>query len=201
MKKTRVRFAGLFALLLTLSFLFSGCATEKPLFKYALCDYDHSYFAHGNCNAITSDTDLFDPDNVTLTFHYGRLNGTNVKPEDVVYMDIYVRASKYSHFNPDGSSFIMGEGESYLIKRVEDDWRSEKYLCRCSYAEDPTAYGVWESITVPKEIFVHEEGYFTVHVQFPATEKRGEHIPFNMIIMRYQKLRSGKIRISIAEND
>ncbi|MBO5755268.1 MAG: hypothetical protein J6R89_04325 [Clostridia bacterium] len=203
MKKARIRFVRYLSALFILLFLFSGCGKERSLFKYALRDAYFSYpNGRGNCNAIQSDTDLFDPDDITLAFHYGRLKGTNTNV-NVPHVDIYVQACEIK-----GYSYGMARkpipdyglaGEPYFVKRVEDNWQSEKFLCACSYAEDPTAHGVWEKITVPKEIFKEKEGLFTIYVQFPVTEEKSEHVPFSLILMEYEVLRSGRIRISFVE--
>ena len=100
-------------------------------------------------SAYKSDKRTFDINNVTLDFYYGvHFYGTEEHERQTLYdvpsFDLY---------------FQYKNNEKIFIKHVEENLVSDKY--RCGHTEDskPT-YNHYESITIPKETFKEESGFF-----------------------------------------
>lgn len=109
--------------------------------------------------AYRSDKTEFNIDDVTLVFYYGGYyyNGVEYELEnlyDFPYFDLY---------------FSDGGGERYFVKRVEENFVSEKYNIHFTYDENwnvvERTFNHSEVITIPKEIFKDESGriYFAVY--------------------------------------
>ena len=116
-------------------------------FKPSASDETSPYFA-----AYKSDKTEFDIDNVTLEFFYGG----NYSPEIEFELE---HGSNYPWFD---IGFKNDEHDRVLIKRVEENFVSEKYRCRVILSENRETYEVKynhsETITIPKEMFTKETG-------------------------------------------
>lgn len=109
--------------------------------------------------AYKSDKTEFDIDNVTLFFYYGGYYYQGIEYElenihDFPYFELY---------------FTDDDGVKYFVKRVEENFVSEKY--RCDIVRDDNWYitevkfNHSESITIPPEVFKKDTGkiYFSVY--------------------------------------
>lgn len=156
--------------------LFTGCA--KPFYK-------------GNggqnstiCRAVRSDTNIFDLDDVTLEWHFnvGR------------HYDLVPGTGKYilEPDTPFDLYFYVDRETRFFIKRVEGAFDEKRFRCDPDKNHDG---GVWETYTVPKEVFVDEKGWFYFVVVRPATDEKAESIVWKTLAIFYEKIGKGKVRL------
>ena len=141
-------------LLLIFSLLLTGCVREEPFYKSSLDMY------RGQCIAVsgTNESHVYDIDKVILNIHYGITTAPNEsdKQLDVPYIDLYFV-----------SSDVKNEPVGYHIKREDGNYFDEKYWCHILPSGEGREHmkkGLWETVTVPKEIFTEEAGFFKYYV-------------------------------------
>ena len=167
-------------LLLILSLLLTGCVEEKPFYKGW-----PSMGSKNVCRAVRSDTNVFDLDDVTLEWHFNVPRHAEWIPEtgEIVYepetpFDLY---------------FCVDRENRFFIKRVEDAFDTKKiYTCE---PEKEHEGGIWESYTVPREVFVKEKGYFYFVIVRPATEEQSEQIVWDTLAVFYEKIGKDRVRL------
>lgn len=104
--------------------------------------------------AYESNDDEFDIDNVTLNFSYGRH---------------YVDVGDVQHTIDAGLSypnfdlcFVNDEGTTIVVKHVEENLISEKYMCEPVYSDKirltKVTFNHSEKLTIPKELFNKDSG-------------------------------------------
>ena len=109
--------------------------------------------------AYRSDKTEFNINDVTLDFYYG---------------GYYYQGAEYELENAhDFPSFELyftdNEGNKFLVKRVEENFVSDKYSCDLIYDNDWNVINVdfnhSEAVTIPKEIFTEDVGliYFSIY--------------------------------------
>lgn len=109
--------------------------------------------------AYKSEKTEFYIDDVTLDFYYGGYyhNGVEFELENIYnfpYFELY---------------FIDNDGNSFFVKRIEENFVSEKYSCEVVYDENwyitEVIFKYSEAITIPQEIFKEESGkiYFSIY--------------------------------------
>ena len=116
-------------------------------------------------SAYRSSKTEFDIDDVNLEFYYGgyyMVGAENhlVGSENIPSFELY---------------FVDQRGKEILVKSVEENFVSEKYRCTCVYDENrnfiETAFNHSETLTVPKEVFLKETGYFYFSIQRPFSDE------------------------------
>ncbi len=167
-------------LLLICSLLFTGCmkADEKPFYKGT---WGSSRVV---CRAVRSDTNIFDLDHVTLEWHFNVEQRQDIIPEtgEIIRepntpFDLYFYANRETRF---------------FIKRVEDAFDKKRLQCD---PEKNHEGGVWETYTVPREVFADEKGWFYFVVVRPATDEKAESIVWKTLAIFYEKIGKDKVRL------
>ena len=167
-------------LLLVFALLFTGCTKEEPFYKGW-----PPMGSNTSCRAVRSETNVFDLDDVTLEWHFNVPRHAEWIPEtgEIVYepetpLDLY---------------FCVDRENRFFIKRVEDAFDTKKrYTCE---PEKEHEGGVWESYTVPREVFVKEKGYFYFVIVRPATEEQPEQIVWDTLAVFYEKIGKDRVRL------
>ena len=117
----------------------------------ASIQYPH-YFAY------SSDEREFDIDNVTLTVYYG---------VDISYQSLEEYrddTASYSSFDFIIESFTVGcEPIYHLVRHIDENFVSEKYLCDVRYTSDLKAirnieFEHSEEVRLPRELFANDSG-------------------------------------------
>ena len=167
MKKLVTKSIGVTLILLTLFYTFMGCNVLEDIFNESESILDKPLrggfdFGDGGevpaCTAAyESDTRVFDIDDVTLTFYYGHSFG---KTEEEVEHN-----RTHGNSYPEFSLYFQDEnGTRYLIRHVDENFVSTKYSCTWIVDDDwyiiDIEYNYSETITIPRECFINEEGYF-----------------------------------------
>ena len=178
-------------------FAFSACnnGTLESGFKPGSSAPGPSHFA-----AYRSDKTEFDIDDVTLDFYYG-----GYYPSGIEFTKTH--AQNYPVFEV---YFVDdADGSKYFIKRVEENFVSEKYSCELLRDENwyitEIKFNHSETITIPKEIFTKESGkiYFQIHgVNVHEQEQEPEKEPkVHCIVSNYifYKVTEGKVILSDKE--
>ena len=144
--------------MLTSVFAFSACdnGTLEAGFKSTASDESNPF----QC-AYKSDKTKFDIDDVTLDFYYGVL---------FIHIENIIETYSYPIFEV---FFDNDDGDKHIIKRVEENFVSEKYRWEYDLDEfdyDELDYGKFdhieptkkfnhsESITIPKKLFSRDSG-------------------------------------------
>lgn len=191
MKKT----LSLVLAIITLLFCFVGCDNLTPIageekgledgFKPSNSDESPSLYC-----AYKSNKTEFSIDDVTLDFYYGGYyyNGVEFELEnirDIPSFELY---------------FQDDHGGQFFIKRVDENFVSEKYSCDLVYDDNwkikEVKFNYSETITIPQEIFSEESGliYFSI---FGTNQKELE--PQHKVIAGigfYYKVVDGKVTLS-----
>lgn len=109
--------------------------------------------------AYKSDINEFNIDDVTLEFFFGGHYPSGVEHE-LSYGRNYPTFELY---------FVDEEGNRYFVKRIEENFVSDKYSCEVVYDENwyitEIRYNHSEQITIPPEVFTKENGqiWFEIH--------------------------------------
>lgn len=120
--------------------------------------YPH-YFAY------SSDEREFDIDNVTLTVYYGVYLSYQSLEE---YRD---DTASYSSFDFTIESFTVGcEPIYHLVRHIDENFVSEKYLCDVRYTSDLKAirdieFEHSEEVRLPRELFANDSGCIWLHLE------------------------------------
>ena len=140
--------------------------------------------------AYKSDKTEFPIDDVTLDFYYGGYYYQGVEYE-----------LENTHDIPSFELYFQDDyGGKFFIKRVEENFVSEKYSCDIVYDENwyvtEVKFNHSETITIPQEIFTEESGiiYFSV---FGTNQREPE--PQNKVITGigfYYKVVGEKVQLS-----
>ena len=115
--------------------------------------------APANYCAYKSDTNEFNIDDVTLEFFFGGHYASGVEHE-------LSHSRNYPTFE---LYFVDEEGNRYFVKRIEENFVSDKYSCEVVYDENwyitEIRYNHSEQITIPSEVFTKENGqiWFEIH--------------------------------------
>ncbi len=186
MKKMRIQikkprfFAGLSSLLLLLPFLLTSCAKGEPFYKESSRD------GPSICAAVKSNTNIFDLDDVTLSWHYGQSYHIGETPTNINYREPM-------------NLYFSSNSKSIFIKQTEELLSSEKYMCDDFYLDaHHHGMGYWEELTVPKEIFDKEHGSFTFSVRCVTTEEKTQPY-YCFLTLYYEKIGNDKVRLSASE--
>ncbi len=113
-------------------------------------------------------------DAVTLTFYYGSFFYRNLEYEraehtDIPVFDLYIESD---------------DGTQYHIRRVEENYVSEKYRCyEVSKEKHGIVYRHGERVLLPSELFVEESGRFRFCVR--GTNVKNIYPESDLIIGRY----------------
>ncbi|MBE7088633.1 MAG: hypothetical protein E7370_03845 [Clostridiales bacterium] len=109
--------------------------------------------------AYRSDKTEFDIDNVTLDFYYG----------GYYYQGAEFELENAHDFPSFELYFEEDNGNNFFVKRVEENFVSDKYSCEVVYDENwhitEIRYNHSEQITIPSEVFTKENGqiWFEIH--------------------------------------
>ena len=133
-------------------------------------DGPHSgYLLPTNICAIKGDKIVFDIDDVTLDFYYG------VHYSSDAYKGIMLLEQQ--SFPTFDVLFKDEKGKEYIVKHVEENFVSEKYRVQEIYDENynviDTVFNHSETLTVPKEVFIYNHGYFWFEVRGDNKSKVG----------------------------
>ena len=115
--------------------------------------------APANYCAYKSDINEFNIDDVTLEFFFGGHYASGVEHE-------LSHSRNYPTFD---LYFVDEEGNRYFVKRIEENFVSDKYSCEVVYDENwyitEIRYNHSEQITIPSEVFTKENGqiWFEIH--------------------------------------
>ncbi len=128
-----------------------------PIYEIGYCTYK-------------SDKTVFDIDDVTLDFYYS--NKVMNQVGDLKFLPGFVEnAMSIPYFE---LFFVDEEENKYLIKRVEENFISEKYISKVTFEDDlvenvfrPTdiKYNHSEAITIPKELFKKDKGVIKFEIR------------------------------------
>ena len=174
-KRTLALFGSIVFLLLPL--LLTGCAKEEPLYK----DWKGGI---GRCCVVKSDTNVFDLDAVTLSWHYGKLCDTS--------------GGNLVNYDDPMQLYCYSGSKSYFLKETDDLLSSEKYLCDDSFGKYHHGMGHWEEITIPREAFDKESGWFSLFVNCVPTEENYATF-YCWIALYYKKISNDRVLITASE--
>ena len=191
MKKT----LSLVLALITLLLCFVGCDNPPPIAREENGLEDgfkpsNSAEAPSLYCAYRSDKTEFPIDDVTLDFYYGGYYYQGVEYE-----------LENTHDIPSFELYFQDDyGGKFFIKRVEENFVSEKYSCNVVYDDNwnitEVKFNHSETITIPREIFAEESGliYFSV---FGTNQKEVEpQVKVITGIGFYYKVVDGKVTLS-----
>lgn len=146
------------------------------------------YFMH--C-AYETDTNEFYINDVTLTFYYGGYYASGIEMELELAVNI-----------PVFELYFINEETEYLIKRVEEQFISEKYYMELILDENYQAvdliFNYSENITIPKELFINETGCIYFSIVGENLNNHGKIIQIGWIAIFYKKV-DDKIILSAME--
>ena len=129
---------------------------------------------------------VFNIDNVTFEFYYGRLSQYNYKDNDD-----YICAETYCK-NP--------KGEKIQLKYITETVSSEKYsintrkIHKLFYYTLKYDFNYYETIKIPREVFIGDSGYFCV--TFDVQEENGNELNSQTI---YYRVNGDKVELSTKE--
>ena len=122
-----------------------------------------------NLCAYKSDKVIFDIDDVTFDFYYG-----------VSYINNYYKGCMLldvQSFPVFDVLFQDENGKEYIVKHVEENFVSEKYRVEKIFDENYNVteiiFNHSETLTVPKEVFIYNKGYFYFQVRGDNMSKSG----------------------------
>lgn len=163
---------------LILPLLLTGCAKEEPLYK----DWNSDI---SRCCAVKSDTNVFDLDAVTLSWHYGRGYYSTTSGELCNY-DAPMQLYCYS-----GS-------KSFFLKETDELLTSDKYDCDDTTDKYHHGMGYWEEVTIPREAFDKKSGWFSLSVNCVPTEEKKDKF-FCYVYLHYKKISNDRVLITAYE--
>ncbi len=142
--------------------------------------------------AYNTDKREFNIDDVTLTFYYG---GNYKLSNDGKYYATEELGTTCPNFE---LHFVNENGDRYLIRNIEEDFYSEKYMVTfndllCPIPITKVTFQYSEDITIPSELFVSDSGYirFCVGTQYPQNPNyfpsNGHNYEFTSIYVLYEK--------------
>ena len=112
-----------------------------------------------NYCAYKSDINEFDIDDVTLDFFFGGYYPSGVEHE-------LSHSRNYPTFD---LYFVDDDGNSFFVRRIEENFVSEKYSCEVVYDENwyitEIKYNYSEQITIPSDVFTKENGQVTFEIR------------------------------------
>ncbi len=139
------------------------------------------------CVAISATATVFDLDEVTFAVHHGRPANTDwTHMAYVPYIELYFEANE--------SDLISTN--RILLKRTENGYGTGEPRCGCSwYSGGRSVPKVWETFTVPRELFAEDEGCFKFFITAPRTPE----MPETTLCVRlyYEKIGFDKIKFSL----
>ena len=164
---------------LLLPLLLTGCAKEEPLYKDWKGDM-------GRCCVVKSETKVFDLDAVTLSFHYGQ--GYSVTITNYVY----------TNYDDPMQLYCYSGSKSFFLKETDDLLSSEKYDCDDTLGKYHHGMGYWEEITIPREAFDKESGWFSLSVNCVPTEEKNDTY-YCWVKLYYEKISNDRVLITVSE--
>lgn len=160
MKKLLKKTVEILLVLITAFYTLAACVHDNE--KNSKLEYG---FAEGSNPgwkykaAIKSDESIFNIDDVTIEFYYGfPISARSIEEE-----------LELSSF-PNGFDIYVANSEREVLYRHEEqNFVSEEYGCTIIYDEDFNEFRYefnhCEKVTVPKEMFVDDEGYISFYVR------------------------------------
>ncbi len=163
---------------LILPLLLTGCAKEEPLHKDWKSDM-------GRCCVVKSDTNVFDLDAVTLSWHYGRNYDSTTGGELCNYDDPM-------------QLYCYSGSKSFFLKETDELLTSDKYDCDDTLGKYHHGMGYWEEITIPREAFDKESGWFSLSVNCVPTEEKNDTY-YCWVKLYYEKISNDRVLITAYE--
>ena len=203
-KKPTKRMCSVLAVLLAFCLLFTGCVNgdvieiseEDASDKGVESGFFISYGLYETpfCAAYKSEKSEFDINDVTLDFFWGgKVTQYMIDEYRYSYFDLY--------FVSDSEE---GEGwEEFFVKRIEENFVSEKYRCEFTRVEgkegvESIKYHYSEKITIPKEIFTGKCDFiwFKIKSINEIAPNQSKETSIANIIIYYKLTDDGKVILS-----